>query len=54
MATETDMRITLRIPPALHDRVKATATVDRRSLNAEILALIEEALRARDQHQRKK
>ena len=49
---EEDTRITLRMPPELHKRVKDVASADKRSLNAEVLVLIEEALRARDQQRK--
>ncbi|WP_149827633.1 Arc family DNA-binding protein [Streptomyces tailanensis] len=38
------IRFSLRIPNDLHERVNARATTDRRSLNSEILHLIEIAL----------
>ena len=37
----------LRMPPGLRQRVKAAAEGDRRSMNAEILCFIDEALEAR-------
>ncbi|MFB7243221.1 antitoxin [Streptomyces populi] len=39
-------KFTLRIPEELHARLTAHATADRRSLNAEILHLLEIALGA--------
>jgi hypothetical protein len=38
-------RFSLRIPDDLHERVAARAAADRRSLNSEILHLLEVALR---------
>ncbi|MEU9456368.1 Arc family DNA-binding protein [Streptomyces sp. NPDC048277] len=38
------IRFSLRIPADLHERVIAQAAVDRRSLNSEILHLLEAAL----------
>ncbi|MFF4729757.1 Arc family DNA-binding protein [Streptomyces mirabilis] len=40
------IRFSLRIPADLHERVTARATADRRSLNSEILHLLEVALTA--------
>ncbi|MCX4612588.1 MULTISPECIES: Arc family DNA-binding protein [Streptomyces] len=40
------IRFSLRIPEDLHKRVVARAATDRRSLNSEILHLIEVALNA--------
>ncbi|WP_323138124.1 MULTISPECIES: Arc family DNA-binding protein [unclassified Streptomyces] len=40
------IRFSLRIPADLHERVTARATADRRSLNSEILHLLEVALAA--------
>ncbi|MFE9997016.1 Arc family DNA-binding protein [Streptomyces avermitilis] len=40
------IRFSLRIPADLHERVTARATADRRSLNSEILHLLETALAA--------
>ncbi|WP_329534245.1 Arc family DNA-binding protein [Streptomyces sp. NBC_01450] len=40
------IRFSLRIPEDLHERVIARAATDRRSLNSEILHLIEVALNA--------
>ncbi|MGP4086195.1 Arc family DNA-binding protein [Streptomyces sp. KR55] len=39
-------KFTLRIPEELHARLAAQAVTDRRSLNAEILHLLEAALSA--------
>lgn len=46
MATKN---ISVRVPDELHARIKEAARLDRRSLNSEILALIEEALTKRNQ-----
>ncbi|HEX5497563.1 MAG TPA: Arc family DNA-binding protein [Mycobacteriales bacterium] len=40
-------KITVRIPTDLHTRVVAAAQADRRSLNGEILWLLEQALTQR-------
>ncbi|MFE2608920.1 Arc family DNA-binding protein, partial [Streptomyces mirabilis] len=40
------IRFSLRIPAGLHEQVTARAAVDRRSLNSEILHLLEVALTA--------
>ncbi|WP_316769378.1 Arc family DNA-binding protein [Streptomyces sasae] len=40
------IRFSLRIPADLHERVTAQAAADRRSLNSEILYLLEAALSA--------
>ncbi len=39
-------KFTLRIPDDLHERLTAQAATDRRSLNSEILHLLEVALTA--------
>ncbi|MEV6589122.1 toxin-antitoxin system HicB family antitoxin [Streptomyces acidicola] len=41
-------KFTLRIPEELHARLAAQAAADRRSLNGEILHLLEAALNAMD------
>ncbi|MFF5018482.1 Arc family DNA-binding protein [Streptomyces sp. NPDC001165] len=41
------MRFSLRIPADLHERVTAQAAADRRSLNSEILHLLEVTLAPR-------
>ena len=41
-------RFTLRLPPALHSQLESLAEQDRRSLHAEILVLLEEAIVARE------
>ncbi|KWX04990.1 hypothetical protein TH66_04275 [Carbonactinospora thermoautotrophica] len=40
----TEKRISLRLPAELHERLVARATADRRSLNSEIVYLLEVAL----------
>lgn len=40
--------VSVRLPDDIHDRIKATAELDRRSLNGEILWLLEQGLDARD------
>jgi len=45
---EKIVNINVRFPETLRDRIKTTADRDRRSMNSEILALIEEALAARE------
>lgn len=39
-----EKRITLRLPEEIHEQVAQAAKDDRRSLNAEIVRLLEEAL----------
>lgn len=41
---EPRVPLTLRLPPALHLRLAALAAVNRRSLNAQILAMIDAGL----------
>ncbi|MER6830828.1 Arc family DNA-binding protein [Streptosporangium sp. NPDC000563] len=43
---ESEKRITLRIPDDLHTRLVARAGRQRRSLNSEILCLLEDGLAA--------
>lgn len=40
--------VNIRFPDDLHERIKAESEADDRSLNAEVLALLKEALRARE------
>ncbi|MFC4059108.1 Arc family DNA-binding protein [Planomonospora corallina] len=40
------IRFSLRLPDDLHDRIAAQAAKDRRSINSEILHLLETALDA--------
>lgn len=44
---EKIVNINVRFPESLRDRVKTSADRDRRSMNSEILTLLEEALDAR-------
>ncbi len=41
---EAEVKITLRVPVALHARVKEAARLQRRSLNAQLLSLVEEGV----------
>ncbi len=41
---EAEVKITLRVPVALHARVKEAARLQRRSLNAQVLSLVEEGV----------
>jgi predicted HicB family RNase H-like nuclease len=40
--------ISIRFPPEIHDRVKDSAAASRRSLNMEVVTLVEEALKERE------
>ncbi|MGE3267120.1 MAG: Arc family DNA-binding protein [Chloroflexota bacterium] len=42
------MNINVRFPESIRDRVKAFADRDRRSMNSEIIQLLEEAMEARE------
>lgn len=42
------IRFSLRLPDDVHDRIAAQAAKDRRSINSEILHLLETALDAAD------
>lgn len=42
------VRITLRLPEAVHDALVQVAKKDRRSLNAEIVHLLEQALQTQE------
>lgn len=44
------MRITLRLPDDVHARLIAHAQTDRRSLNSQIVHLLETALDAAEKH----
>lgn len=46
--SEKVVNINVRFPESIRDRVKTFAERDRRSMNSEILALLEEAMDARD------
>ncbi|MGW0918604.1 Arc family DNA-binding protein [Streptomyces sp. NPDC002755] len=41
---DEEKRITLRLPAGLHERLAERARADRRSLNSEILHLLEAAI----------
>jgi len=41
---EAEAKITLRVPVGLHARAKEAARLQRRSLNAQLLSLIEEGV----------
>lgn len=41
---DEEKRVTLRLPADLHERLAARARADRRSLNSEILHLLEIAI----------
>ncbi len=46
---ETDiLRISLRIPDPLKEKIQEEAAINHRSLNQEIVSLIEDALRLRE------
>ena len=47
------IQMALRLPPELHSALKALAEHERRSLHAQILVLLEEALDAREQQRGK-
>ena len=47
MSEQSIVQASLRLPAALHARIKALADRERRSLHAQILVLLEEALDAR-------
>ena len=47
MSDDTERKMTLRLPDSLHTAVVQAAEKDRRSIHAEILTLIEEALQTR-------
>jgi len=51
MADVKPIQATLRLPRELHTRLKTMADEDRRSLHAEILVLLEEAIAAREQRE---
>ena len=44
VAKATDTRVTLRVPPALYERLRAQAKRNRRSINSEVLTMIERGL----------
>ncbi|WTW47925.1 Arc family DNA-binding protein [Streptomyces sp. NBC_00015] len=45
---DEEKRITLRLPAGLHERLAERARADRRSLNSEILHLLEAAISRAD------
>ncbi len=47
MATDTEKRVSLRMPEELHAAVLQLAQADTRSMHAEILVLLREAVVAR-------
>jgi predicted HicB family RNase H-like nuclease len=49
---DTEVRVTLRMPGALHQRAKALADRDRRSLNNMLVVLIEHGLEHREQQEK--
>jgi hypothetical protein len=48
-----EKRITLRLPSDVHDEITRLAEQDVRSLNAEILVLLREAIAARQRQRRR-
>jgi hypothetical protein len=46
---EKIVNVNVRFPESVRDRVKAEAVQDRRSMNSEIIELLEEAIRAREE-----
>lgn len=42
---EPEARISLRLPPSLKERVEAHALASRRSINAAVVVILEDALR---------
>lgn len=42
------MNVRIRFPESLKERVQSFADADRRSLNSEVLTLLEEAMNARE------
>jgi predicted DNA-binding protein len=49
---DSEVRVTLRMPGALHQRAKALADIDRRSLNNMLVVLIEHGLEHREDQQK--
>ena len=47
---DSEVRVTLRMPGTLHQRVKALADRDRRSLNNMLVVLIEQGLDHPEDH----
>lgn len=48
MGQEKPIQVALRVPPAMHAKLKAMADEDRRSLHAEILIILEDAIERRE------
>jgi hypothetical protein len=48
-ADADEKKVTIRIPTTLHEQLVTLAKQDARSLNAEILVLLQEAMAARRQ-----
>ena len=46
---EREVKVTIRLPATLHQRLVDLARADRRSLNSEFIVLLEEATAAREQ-----
>lgn len=46
--TTDEKKLTVRLPDELHERLMRSAKTDRRSLNGQIVKLLEEALAARE------
>lgn len=46
----TDKKITVRMPSDLHEKLAQLAQTDTRSLNAEILVLLREAVEQRERN----
>ncbi len=51
MAEKEIIQAALRLPADMHARIKALADSDRRSLHAEILVLLDEAMAAREERE---
>ena len=49
MAEGKTIQAALRLPVEMHMRIKALADADRRSLHAELLVLLDEAMAAREE-----
>ena len=46
--TRTDPQLKVRLPPDVRDRVQRSAQEDRRSMNSQIIVLLERALPAEE------
>jgi hypothetical protein len=53
MIMATDVKTNLRLPEELYEEIKRLAEKDLRSINAQIQALLREAIEARQQAARK-